>query len=141
MIKQYLDLIIVSFVVLSIVLYDTTIDIFLNVLHFFFELLHWGYEWFELGIEHTVEHLFHTSRHGSQIVTFYILLLIVCLALYALWRVLPRLYKRFLQFMHQSWLRRKTELEAYWLSLTLANKVKVLSTAMGVMYLSSFWVM
>ncbi len=141
MIKQHLDLIIVSFVVLSIALYDTTIDFFLHLLHFLLEVLHWAYEWFELGIEHGVEHLFHTSRHGSQIITFYILLLIASVALYALWRVMPRLYQRFLAFMQQSWLRRKTELQLYWLSLTLVSKFKLLSTAMGVMYLSSFWVM
>ena len=60
MIKQHLDLIIVSFVVLSIALYDTTIDFFLHLLHFLLEVLHWAYEWFELGIEHGVEYLFNT---------------------------------------------------------------------------------
>lgn len=141
MIKQYLDLIIVSLLVLCVVMYDVTIDFFLNILHLLFEVLHMAFEWFELGIEHGVEHLFHTTRHGSQIVTFYILLLIAGLVTYGLWRVMPRLYRRFVEFMQQSWLRRKTELEVYWLSLTLANKVKLLSTATGVMYLSSFLIM
>lgn len=140
MIKQHLDLIIVALAVLSIAMYDVAIDLVLHLLHFVFEIIHIAYEWFELGIEHSVEHLFHTSRHGSQIVTFYILMLIAGLLLYGLWRVLPRLYARLEQFAKQAWERGKTESEAYWLSLTLGNKLKLLSTATGIVCLASFFV-
>jgi hypothetical protein len=138
MIKQYLYLIIVA---LSIAMYDVVIDLVFNILHFVFEIIHLAYEWFELGIEHTVEHLFHTSRHGSQIVTYYILLLIACLLMHWLWRVRPRLYERLKQFMLLAWERRKFEWQAYWLSLTFSNKVKLFSTATGIVYLTSFFVM
>lgn len=138
MIRQHLYLIIVA---LSIAMYDVVIDLAFNILHFVFEIIHLAYEWFELGIEHTVEHLFHTSRHGSQIVTYYILMLIAGLLMYWLWRVLPRLYERLKQFMQLIWDRRKSEWEAYWLSLSFSNKVKLLSTVTGVVYLTSFFVM
>lgn len=141
MIKQHLDLIIVALVALSIVMYDVAIDLILHVLHFIFEIIHLAYEWFELGIEHTVEHLFHASRHGSQIATFYILLLIAGVLIRCLWRMLPRLYQRFKRYTRLAWERRKAELKAYWQSLTLIHKVKLLSTATGIVYLSSFLVM
>lgn len=140
MIKEHLDLIIVAFIALTIVMYDLTIDFFLHALHLIFELLHIAFEWFELGIEHAVEHVFHTSHHGSQIATFYILLLIAGLMVHWLWRVMPRLSDRFKQFVRQTWVRRKTEWEIYWQSLTFTNKLSLVSTALGVVYLSSFFV-
>jgi hypothetical protein len=141
MIKEHIDLIFVGIVTLSIAMYDTVIDLFLNILHLLFELLHFAYEWLELGIEHGVEHIFHTSRHGSQIITFYILLLLAGLLSYWLWKVLPRCYRRLIQFVVYSWDRRKTECQAYWLSLPLAHKIKVMSTATGIFCLTTFLVM
>ncbi len=141
MIKKHLDLVVVVLLVLAIVMYDVTIDWLLSLLHFVLEVLHIMYEWFELGIEHTVEHLFHTTRHGSQIVTFYILVLIACLIIYGLWRVLPRFYEFCKRAATEAWLRRKTELEYYWLSLTVGKKTTLLVTAIVVAYLASFFVM
>jgi len=139
MIKDHLDLVIVGLIALSIAMYDMVIDLFLNVLHLCFELLHFLYEWFELGIEHTVEHLFHTSRHGSQIVTFYILLLIAGLLLYGLWRLMPRLCRKCVECLRLTWERRKTECHYYWLSLPLLNKLKLISTATGVFSLTFYF--
>lgn len=141
MIKKHFDLIIVALLVLSVVMYDVTIDWLFSLLHFTFEVIHIMYEWFELGIEHTVEHLFHTTRHGSQIVTFYILMLIASGILYWLWRVLPRFYDACKLFFAQAWVRRKTEWELYWLSLTVSKKATLLITGLVVAYLASFFVM
>jgi hypothetical protein len=139
MIKENLDLIIVALVTLSIVLYDVVVDLFLSVLHLTFEALHMLFEWSELGIEHAVEHLFHTTRHGSQTVTFYILLLIAGLIIYWLWRILPRLCRQSIDFARQAWRRRKAECLRYWLSLPLIKKLKLFSTAAVIMYLGSLW--
>lgn len=141
MIKNNLDLILVAVVALAVVMYDVTIDWVLSLLHLIFELIHIAYEWFELGIEHSVEHLFHTTRHGSQIVTFYILVLIACGLIYGFWRVLPRWLERLKQFANDSWVRRKTEWELYWLSLTLTKKISLVVTALSVAYIASFFVM
>lgn len=140
-IKKNLDLILVAFVVLALVMYDVTIDWVLSLIHLILELIHMAYEWFELGIEHTVEHLFHTSRHGSQIVTFYILVLLAGYLLYQIWRLLPRLLEFIKQFAHDAWVRRKTEWELYWLSLTLNKKIILVVTALAVAYIASFFVM
>lgn len=132
MIKKHLDLFIAAVVTTSIILYDIVFDLLFNILHLLFEALHFVFEGFELTLEHTIQHLFHTTRHESQIITFYILLIIACGLLYWLWKALPRLYKRCVLFLMQSWLRRKTECEAYWLSLTLRRKLGLLSTTTGI---------
>lgn len=121
-------------------MYDTLLDVCLYVLHLLFSVLHIMYEWLELGIEHGVEHLFHTSRHGSQIITFYILMLMAVSLTYWLYKVLPRLGRQFRHFVRQSWQRRKTECQIYWLSLPLNNKLKLVSTA-GAFFLVSYFVM
>ena len=141
MIKHNMDLIVVSVMTLSIAMYDMVLDIVLSAFHLLFELLHIGFEWFELGIEHGVQHLFHLSRHGSQIVTFYILLAIACGLLYWLWKALPVGVGKIRENVFLLWERRKSELESYWLSLTVGNKVRLCSTALGVAYLASFLVM
>lgn len=138
MIKKYHDLIIAAFVVLTLTLYDVAFDLILSLLHLLFQMLHIAFEWLELGIEHGVEHFFHTSRHSSQIVTFYILLLLGCGVVFWLTRVLPRCYRALKQFAQQAWLRQKIELQIYWISLTLPNKLRLFSTAVGVAYLASF---
>lgn len=137
MIKQHLDLIIVALTTLAIVMYDMVIDLVISALDLLWELLHFMYEGLELGIEHTVEYLFHTSRHGSQIVTFYILVLLAGLLLYWLWRVLPRGYRLIVEFVRQAWERRKIESQAYWLSLTLGHKMRLLSAATGIICLTA----
>lgn len=141
MMKEHLDLIIVGAITLSIALYDTVMDVVLNILHLLFELLHIAYEWLELGIEHGIEHAFHTSRHGSQIITFYVLLLLASLLIYWLWRVLPSCYKRLLQFAQYAWERRKTECQAYWLSLPFGHKIKLMSTVTGIFCLTTLLAM
>lgn len=138
MIKENFDLIVVGLIALSIAMYDMVIDIALNILHLLFELLHILFEWFELSLEHVVEHMFHTSRHGSQIITFYILLLIGGLLLYGLWRLTPYLVRRFAEFLVVTWERRKVACWVYWLSLPLVNKVKLVSTATSVFFVTFY---
>ena len=144
-IKKYLDLILIALLLLSLVFYDLTLALLTEIAHLFFELLFELFEWFELGIEEIIEHLFHTEHHASQIVTFYILLLIGGFAFYGLWRVLPRLFHRLMSVVKQVvlelWVRRKTEWELYWLTLTLPYKILMAVTALVVAYLASFFVM
>lgn len=154
MIKRHLDLIIVGFIVLALVMYDVTLEILGELLHLLFELLHNCFEWVELGIEEVVEFMFHlldlgeiveylfeTDRHGSQVVTFYILVTIAGSGFYRLWKTLPRLYEASRQLISDAWLRRKTEFQLYWMSLSLLHKVAVGVTAVAVAYLASFFVM
>ncbi len=141
MIKKHFDLIVVALVVLSLIFYDLTMALMGEVAHLFFELLFELFEWFELGIEELIEHLFHTEHHTSQIITFYILLLIAAWAVYWLWQVVPQAYDFCKRCLVQAWLRRKTEWDYYWLTMTVTQKTTLLITALGIAYLASFFVM
>lgn len=139
--KENFDLLIAAFVTLSIVFYDLTLELVLELVHMTFEVAHIMFEWFELGIEHTVEHLFHTSRHGSQIVTFYILMAILAGLCYLAWRIFPRVYTSVREWALEAWIRRRTQVELYWQYQTLPRKLALAATAVVVAYLASFFVM
>lgn len=139
--KQYLDLIIVACLVLALVFYDVTLDLCLGLLHFVLERLHELFEWFELALEHSIEHVFHTSHHGAQIATFYVLLAMFAFGAYRLWTALPRIWRCLELYIRESWARRKTQMELYWLSRTLTHKIFLIGTALGVAYVASFFVM
>lgn len=144
-IKKHLDLIFIALLLLSLVFYDLTMELLTEIVHLFFELLFELFEWFELGIEEIIEHLFHTEHHTSQIVTFYVLLMIGGFFFYGLWQLLPRLYHHLMIVVKRealkTWVRRKTEWELYWLTLDLPYKIFMGVIAVGVVYLALFFVM
>lgn len=153
MIRKNLDLIIVGFLTLAVVMYDVTLELFGELMHFLFEVLHTAFEYVELGIEEAVELVFHvldvgeiieylfeSDRHGSQVVTFYILLAIGWFIVSKTWRLAKRSYQSFVQWWVNAWVRRKTELHWYWVSLTLQNKLALGATVIIVAYLASFFV-
>ena len=153
MIKKHLDLIIVAFIMLAIVMYDVTLEVLGELLHLILEVAHNLFEVVELGIEEvverafhilhigeTVEYLFITERHGSQVVTFYILMAIIGYGLFRFLKITPRLYEFFKRQLLVAWIRRKTQFQLYWGSLTRLHKAAVVATAIGVAYLASFFV-
>lgn len=153
MIRKNLDLIIVGFVVLAVVMYDVTLEVLGEFMHLVFEGFHVAFEYVELGIEEAVELVFHfldigeiieylfeSDRHGSQVVTFYILLSIAWFGFYRLSKFVPRLWESIKQWSLNNWVRRRTEFELYWLSLTVRNKVTIAITAVAVAYIASFFV-
>lgn len=139
--RDNLDLLVVSLLVIALVMFDVTLDLVAGLLHFGVEVIHITYEWIELGIEHSVEHLFHTDRHGSQLVTFYILISIAAFGGYQLWKALPRIGNFLLNFALSAWVKRSTQLTLYWNALTLVHQITVVVTALVVAVLASFFVM
>lgn len=154
MIKQYLDLIIVAIILIAIAMYDVTMEFLEEFFHLIFEVLHNLFEWVELGVEEVVERVFHwlhiggavaylfiTERHGSQVVTFYILMSAICYALFRLSIFVPRIHDRLKQLVLVAWVRRKTQVLLFWRSQSRAQKTAVVLTAIGFAYLASFFVM
>lgn len=139
--QKNFDLVVVACLVVALVMYDLTIDIVFEALHLVFEIFHNMFEWLELGIEHSVEHLFHTNRHGSQIVTFYILVALIVWGLSYLWKALPAIHRWFSDLLLSAWARRKTQFLIYWQLMTPLHKFTVFVTALMVAYLASFFIL
>ncbi|QWF70661.1 hypothetical protein KEF85_15270 [Methylomonas paludis] len=153
MIKKNLDLIIVFFIMLTIIMYDVTIDLFGETLHLLFEVFHNLFEWVELGVEELVDKAFHTlhigevvaylfitERHGSQVVTFYILMSFLAWGGYRLAKFLPRVYELVKRLTLIAWVRRKTQVQLFWYSINQWQKVAAVISAVIFLYLASFFV-
>ncbi|MGR8934429.1 MAG: hypothetical protein ACU837_08595 [Gammaproteobacteria bacterium] len=52
-----------------------------------------GYELLEFILDEGIAHLFHTSHHTTQIIVFYIMMVLFAIGLYGLLRKLQRLYR------------------------------------------------
>jgi hypothetical protein len=153
MIRKNLDLIIVALFTSSLVLYDVTLDLLEEFFHLMLEVLHNLFEWVELGVEQVVEKIFHhlhlgetvaylfiTERHGSQVVTFYFLVAVIFYFVVRLSRFAPGLYTSLKRATLMSWIRRKTQIQLYWHSLTPLHKAALVATALFILVLGSFFV-
>ena len=137
--------IIFGLVLISIVIFltmpDVVIGLLIELVHLFFEVVVISFEWLESLLDHVVEHLLHTELHETQTIVFYILMGIVALPLYYLWRVLPGFFSRTKDNVQVIWVQYKNQAGLYWQELSLIDKIKVAVITVGALYLASFLVM
>lgn len=128
-------------IVILITMPDVVIGLLVGLVHLFFEVVVISFEWLESLLDHVVEHLLHTELHETQTIVFYILMGIVALPLYYLWRVLPGFFSRTKENVQVIWAQYKNQTTLYWQELSLIDKIKVVIITVGALYLASFLVM
>ena len=128
-------------IVIFITMPDVVIGLLIELVHLFFEVLFISFEWLESLLDHVVEHLLHTELHETQTIVFYILMGIVAIPLYYLWRVLPGVFSRTKENVQVIWVQYKNQISLYWQELSLIDKIKVVVITVGALYLASFLVM
>jgi hypothetical protein len=101
------------------------------------ELGHILFEFIEEILDKSVEHIFHTDRHQTQVIVFYLMLSIVFGGIYYLWRVLPPLCRQSKEKLLAAWFWHKTRAFCYWQQLSLINKIKIVSIFAGLIYSAS----
>jgi hypothetical protein len=102
------------------------------------ELGHILFEFIEIMLDKFVEHIFHTDRHQTQVIVFYLMLFLAFSGLYYLWRVLPSLCRQYKENLLVAWSWHKTRAFFYWQEMPLINKTKLVVIVTSTMYLSSF---
>jgi hypothetical protein len=105
------------------------------LLHSLLTFAHITFEWFELGLEELIEHVFHTTRHQSQIIVFYLLLSAILFGLYRLWRVLPRFY----DYLLATRTHYVTHMGSYWRESSSVQKAKLITTCSAGVAGLCFW--
>lgn len=73
---------VVFFIFLMVIVY-TNFYIFISML---IEVIHTSFETLEFIVDELVEHIFHTDRHTTQIITFYLLFIMSLLSIYKIYR-------------------------------------------------------
>lgn len=121
-------------IILAIVFYvqfDALIPLLIEGLHTAFEL-------FEFSIDVLVEHLFHTDLHTTQVITFYLMLLIAALILHKVGRKVMSGYATFKKNLTDCYHQLFEEFLNYWHTTTVMNRMKwwtVLMVCSGVLML------
>jgi hypothetical protein len=98
----------------------------------------------ELGsnaLDTVIEHTFETGLHETQIVVFYIIMLMVFYGLLRLWRVMPR----YLVGVKQRYARVKADCRnctvGFWEALSWLEKTSYILGGLLLLYVLSFFVM
>jgi hypothetical protein len=117
------------------VIFDFTVDLVHTLFEFLLESMHTLFEGVELILDEVIEHTFHTDLQQTQLIVFYIMLLIGLGLSYGLLKLLIRLYRKCKNILASLWLEEKTLISLYWLKLSLINKVKLIAIIGGLAYL------
>ncbi|EIC31259.1 hypothetical protein Metal_3612 [Methylomicrobium album BG8] len=109
----------IAWIILVIIVYgqiDTIIHLSLELLHILFEIL-------ESTLDHLVEHIFHTDARTTQIISFYLILIIAGLASYILITLIPTGYYFIKYRICNSYHRRCEKISGLWQATSTVNKV------------------
>ncbi|MDD1619623.1 MAG: hypothetical protein LUQ52_09115 [Methylococcaceae bacterium] len=117
---------------------DVLMGLLFELVHFFFELLFIIFEWVESTLDKLIEHLFHTELHETQIIVFYLIVCILLLPLYYLWRMLKRLFFWMKESVPATWALYKIRVIMYWQESSLIDKIKWIAITAAAIYMASF---
>lgn len=117
------------------VVFDFTVDLLHTLFEFLLESMHTLFEGVELILDEAVEHTFHTNLQQTQLIVFYIMLLMGLGLSYGLLKLLLRLYRTCKSLLLSVWLEEKTLISLYWFKLSLINKIKLITIIGGIAYL------
>lgn len=112
---------------------DQALALLSGLIHHLFEivlhLLHLGFEYLEMGLDHVIEHLFHTGLHETQIIVFYVLVILGLIALYLIGRKVPATCKRWSNRWLLFWTRKYSSALYFWSQQSLTDKIKIVGIA------------
>jgi len=125
-------------IVIIITMPDVVMGFLFELVHFFFELLFIAFEWVESTLDKLVEHLFETELHQTQTIVFYLMVGIILLPLYYLWRMLKRLFFWLKESVPATWALYKIRVIMYWQESSLIDKIKWIAITAAAIYMASF---
>jgi hypothetical protein len=119
------------FVSVVIGFYDVILHYSLAILHFFAEII-------EQTLDKLVEEFFDTDLHETQIIVFYIMLIVGGIFTYIIWKLLVELVKELKYDAHADWTDLKTAVISDWQSLSTLQKTAGIVLFLVINYLFSF---
>jgi hypothetical protein len=108
------------------------------VFGYLFESLHIVFELIEMGLDNLIEHTFETELHETQLIVFYILLVLGSVLIYFVWKVLVELCSGTGAWLSNELAELKTAITHDWSGMTITHRVIYISIFILVNYLASF---
>lgn len=116
------------------------LDLSHHVLEIFLHVLHLVFEYLEMSLDHVIEHHFHTEVHETQVIVFYVLMIVGLIGLFFLGRKVLTASVRMSKGLRLYWSRKKLSCLYFWSQQTVVDKIKIgsISTAFiaGYIYFS-----
>ncbi|WP_150047623.1 MULTISPECIES: PilZ domain-containing protein [Methylomonas] len=101
-----------------------------GLIHHLFEIilhvLHLAFEYAEVGLDHLVEHAFHTDTHQTQVIVFYILVVIIGGLVFLILRRVPAWFRTCLSWLMLFASRKKSSILYFWQQQSVAGKYKLI---------------
>ncbi|MDD5580571.1 MAG: hypothetical protein PHY16_14990 [Methylobacter sp.] len=119
---------ILAAIALFVAIPDVIVELLLEFVHLLFESI-------ESVLDTFIEHLFHTDLHQTQVIVFYILLILVMGGLYGLWLVVPPFCRQCKEDLLDFCSDQKTRFSLYWNQLSSTQKIKLATITAGASYL------
>jgi len=102
----------------------------IGLIHHVFEIIlhvmHLAFEYAEVGLDHLVEHAFHTDTHQTQVIVFYILVLIIGGLAFLILRRIPAWFRACLAGLMLFASRKKSSFLYFWQQQSVAGKYKLI---------------
>lgn len=111
--------------------YDVILHYVMATLHFFAEIL-------EQWLDKLVEEWFDTDLHETQIIVFYIMLVVGGIFIYIIWKLLVDLVKELKYDAGVDWIDLKAAVNSDWQRLSTVQKIVGISLFLVINYLLSF---
>jgi uncharacterized membrane protein (UPF0136 family) len=108
------------------------------IFHFLLESLHIIFEMVESSLDELVEHFFHTELHETQLIVFYILLVVGGIIIYLAWKALVHLFSGASQNFNNEWTDLRAALNSDWQRLSMTERVVWITLFLLANYLLSF---
>lgn len=108
------------------------------IFHFLLESTHIIFEIIESGLDKLVEYFFHTELHETQLIVFYILLVVGGIIIYLAWKALVHLCSGISQNLNNEWTELRDAISSDWQRLSMTERVVWITLFLLVNYLLSF---
>ncbi|MDT8406089.1 MAG: hypothetical protein RQ715_02455 [Methylococcales bacterium] len=120
---------------------DLIMDTLVWLLSHALEALHLAYELIEFLLDEGIHHLFHTDRHSTQVIVFYLMLALYTSLGYVTVKRATVVFHKTRQSSRLFWQRQRTEWREYWRESSWRQKIKWLLgvfSGAAVLYLGLF---
>lgn len=114
--------------------FDVLWDLFVSMLHTLMLLAHYLFEFLEHSLDKLVEHVFHTSPRTTEIIVFYIMLVIGGLIAYTILRKIPRWCCAAQECSCKYWQQEKAKAIQFWECQSPILKAKWYTVALSCSY-------
>jgi hypothetical protein len=108
------------------------------VFGYLFESIHIVFEVVEMGLDKLIEETFETELHQTQLIVFYILLVVGSVLIYFVWKVLVELCSGTGAWLSNELTELKTAISQDWNGMTITHRVIYISVFILINYLASF---